>query len=268
VTVVSREKIVRRPPADVFDFVATKHFENHPRWDPELLEMTQTSPGPVGIGTTARVVRRQGRRRVEGTATVTAYEPGRVAAWDVRFGRFLLRQRSEYAPEEGGRATRLRLTIETRAWADSTPAAAHACALSQDDGQEPQHDRHPYRSKPAVNEPLTLAPVRLRASSDAQRPENDGVGSELARDRLERPLVPPRAIEYLGWFNHVPLHQSIRRSGPRASNRTPANAVRIDGCWRYRNARHGATLPRERPASRACLNAALAFSSLEAGPRR
>ena len=115
VTVVSRERIVRRPPADVFDFVATKHFENHPRWDPELLEMTQTSPGPVGIGTTARVVRRQGRRRVEGTATVTAYEPGRFAAWDVRFGPFLLRQRSEYAPEEDGRATRLRLTIETRA---------------------------------------------------------------------------------------------------------------------------------------------------------
>jgi hypothetical protein len=115
VTVVSSERIVRRPPAEVFDFVATNHFKNHPRWDPDLLEMTQTSPGPMAIGTTARMVRRQGRRRVEGTATVTAYEPNRVAAWDVRFGPFLLRQRSEYVPEEGGRATRLRLTVETRA---------------------------------------------------------------------------------------------------------------------------------------------------------
>ena len=114
-TVVTSARIVRRPPAQVFDFVATNHFENHPRWDPDLLEMTQTSPGPVGIGTTARVVRRQGWRRVEGTATVTAYDPDRLAAWDVRFGPFLLRQRSDYAPEQGGRATRLRLTVETRA---------------------------------------------------------------------------------------------------------------------------------------------------------
>jgi hypothetical protein len=33
----------------------------------------------------------------------------------VRFGPFLLRQRSEYAPEQGGRATRVRLTAETSA---------------------------------------------------------------------------------------------------------------------------------------------------------
>jgi hypothetical protein len=77
--------------------------------------MTQTSPAPVGVGTTARVVRRQGRRRVEGSATVTEYEPDRRAAWEVRFGPFLLRQRAELVPERGGAATRLRLSIETRA---------------------------------------------------------------------------------------------------------------------------------------------------------
>ena len=114
-TTVTSEGVVRRPPSEVFDFVARNHFENHPRWDPDLLEMIQTSPGPVGVGTTARVVRRQGRRQVEGTATVTAYDPDRAAAWDVRFGPFLLRQRSEYALEQGGRATRLRLTVETSA---------------------------------------------------------------------------------------------------------------------------------------------------------
>ena len=112
---VTSERVVRRPPDEVFEFVATNHFENHPRWDPDLLEMTQTTPGPVRVGTAARVVRRQGRRRVEGTATVTAYEPNRTAAWDVRFGRFLLRQRSDYAPEMDGRATRVRLTVETSA---------------------------------------------------------------------------------------------------------------------------------------------------------
>jgi Polyketide cyclase / dehydrase and lipid transport len=115
VTTISSERIVRRPPAEVFDFVARNHFRNHPRWDPDVVEMTQTTPGPVGVGTTARVVRRQGKREVEGTATVTEFEPDRAAAWDVRFGSFQLHQRSEYEPEQDGGATRLRLAIETRA---------------------------------------------------------------------------------------------------------------------------------------------------------
>ncbi len=114
-TVVTVEGIVRRPPEVVFDFVATHHFENHPRWDPDLLEMSQTSAGPVGVGTTARVVRRQGRGRVEGTATLVDYEPDRRAAWDVCFGPFRLNQRAELVPEQRGTATRLRLSIDTSA---------------------------------------------------------------------------------------------------------------------------------------------------------
>ena len=114
-SVVEVETVVRCPPQAVFDFVARRHFENHPRWDPDLVEMTQTSPGPVGVGTTARVIRRQGRQRVEGTATVTEFQPDRRAAWDVRFGPFRLDQRAEFVPENGGSATRLRLAINTTA---------------------------------------------------------------------------------------------------------------------------------------------------------
>jgi hypothetical protein len=115
VTVVRAERIVHRPVEQVFDFVATRHFENHPRWDPDLLEMRQTSPGPAGQGATALVVRRQGRGRVEGTATVTEYEPCRRAAWDVQFGSFTLRQAVDLSPEQEGAATRLRLSIESHA---------------------------------------------------------------------------------------------------------------------------------------------------------
>jgi hypothetical protein len=114
-TVVSMERVIERPPSAVFDFVATHHFENHPKWDPDVLEMRQTSPGDVRTGTTAQVVRRQGSRRVEGTATVTEYVPDRSAAWDVRFGSFLLKQQAEVIPERSGEATRLRLIIQTRA---------------------------------------------------------------------------------------------------------------------------------------------------------
>jgi hypothetical protein len=114
-TMVSVERIVQRPPDVVFDFVARRHFENHPRWDPDVLEMSQTSSGPVGVGTTARVLRRQGRGRVEGTATVVAFEPDRRAGWDVRFGPFRLDQRAEFEPQHDGASTRLRLSIETSA---------------------------------------------------------------------------------------------------------------------------------------------------------
>jgi hypothetical protein len=112
---VTVEKIVQRPPDIVFDFVARHHFENHPRWDPDLLEMNQMFSGPVQVGTTARVVRRQGRRRVEGTATVREYQPTRSATWEVRFASFRLKQRAELTPERGGAATRLRLSIDTSA---------------------------------------------------------------------------------------------------------------------------------------------------------
>ena len=113
--VISVEGVIERPPGIVFDFVATHHFQNHPKWDPDVLEMTQTSPGTVRTGTTAQIVRRQGARRVEGTATVTEYEPDRSAAWEVRFGTFVLNQRAELIPERGGAATRLRLTVDTTA---------------------------------------------------------------------------------------------------------------------------------------------------------
>lgn len=114
-TFISVERVIARPPRTVIDFVAAHHFQNHPKWDPDVLEMTQTSPGVVRTGTTARVVRRQGGSRVAGTATVTEYEPDRSAAWEVRFGRLILNQRAELIPEQGGAATRLRLVIETRA---------------------------------------------------------------------------------------------------------------------------------------------------------
>ena len=115
VSIVRVERVVHAPPAEVFDHVAVHHFDNHPRWDPDVLEMTQTSPGPVGVGTTASVVRKQGKRRVDGVAIVTAYEPVRAAAWRVEFGQFQLLQDVALVPEEAGAATRLSLGIETTA---------------------------------------------------------------------------------------------------------------------------------------------------------
>ena len=114
-SVVKVERRVLAPQETVFDHVATRHFENHPLWDPEVLEMRQSSPGPVGVGTTARVIRRQGSKHVEGTATVTEYQPISAAAWEVHFDVFRLQQRVEVQPVGDGDASLLRLEISATA---------------------------------------------------------------------------------------------------------------------------------------------------------
>jgi Polyketide cyclase / dehydrase and lipid transport len=64
---LSASQVIERPPAEVFRFIATDHFQNHPKWDPAVTAITKTSPGPMGVGTTARLVRTDRGRRVEGT---------------------------------------------------------------------------------------------------------------------------------------------------------------------------------------------------------
>jgi hypothetical protein len=105
---------ITAPPADVFRFVATEHFRNHPTWDPAVLEMTQTSPGPMSQGTTARLVRSDGGRRTEGVVTVTRFEPDRAFAAVAEFGPFRLVQQAIFSPTPTG-GTRLTLVIDTRA---------------------------------------------------------------------------------------------------------------------------------------------------------
>ena len=102
------------PPSEVFRFVATEHFQNHPKWDPAVLEMTRTSPGPMGPGTTARLVRSDAGRRTEGIVTVTRFEPDRAFAAVVEFGPFRLDQHAICSPTTNG-GTRLTLVIDTRA---------------------------------------------------------------------------------------------------------------------------------------------------------
>jgi hypothetical protein len=72
---LSASQVIERPPAEVFRFVATDHLQNHPKWDPAVTAITQTSPGPMGVGATARLVRTDRGRRVEGTVEVTEYRP-------------------------------------------------------------------------------------------------------------------------------------------------------------------------------------------------
>jgi hypothetical protein len=111
---LSASQVIQRPPTEVFRFVATEHFQNHPKWDPAVTSITQTSPGPMGVGTTARLVRTDRGRRVEGSMEVTEYQPVRSFTEVSRFGPFTLHARATLAPVAPS-STRLELVIDTRA---------------------------------------------------------------------------------------------------------------------------------------------------------
>lgn len=72
--VVSHSLVIRRPPADVFAFVADP--SRLPRWQ-ATVNVEQLTPGPVGPGTRFREEQAAlGRRRTQITEVV-AHEPGR-----------------------------------------------------------------------------------------------------------------------------------------------------------------------------------------------
>jgi Polyketide cyclase / dehydrase and lipid transport len=111
---LAASQVIERPPAEVFRFVATNHFENHPKWDPAVASITKTSPGPMGVGTTARLVRTDRGRRVEGTMEVTEYQPVSRFTEVSQFGPFTLHARARLAPVAPA-STRLELVIDTHA---------------------------------------------------------------------------------------------------------------------------------------------------------
>ena len=71
---------VEKSPAEVFDFVAAGFFEHHPLWDPAITELTNHTPGPVGVGTKGTEVRRfLGKQSAD--FEVVEFEPGRRFAF-------------------------------------------------------------------------------------------------------------------------------------------------------------------------------------------
>jgi hypothetical protein len=111
---LAASQVIERPPAEVFRFVATEHFQHHPTWDPAVTSITKTSPGPTGVGTTARLVRTDRGRQLQGSMEVTEYEP--VSSFTVvsRFGPFTLQARTTFAPVAPA-STSLQLVIDTHA---------------------------------------------------------------------------------------------------------------------------------------------------------
>lgn len=72
---------VRRPPEAVFDVIGTHVYENHPKWESEVVEIRPLTDPPMRVGSRAVMVRREYGRRSEVTYEVTDFEQDRRIAF-------------------------------------------------------------------------------------------------------------------------------------------------------------------------------------------
>lgn len=168
---VEHEVVIRRPVGEVFDFVSDS--EHLPAWTAGVKRVSRSSPGPIGVGTTYRVVAKMLGRRVESTYEVTAYEPDRLVALRMTSPLFAFEETYRFEPEDAGRTVvqveadvhpsgalrflgpllglamqrqvqsdhrRLRSTLERRSTRAATRVGRAAPAAAEDEPPEPAHD--------------------------------------------------------------------------------------------------------------------------------
>jgi uncharacterized protein YndB with AHSA1/START domain len=93
--------LVRRPVEDVFGVLSDP--ENAPKWSPNALEETLTSPRPVRVGSTRRaVVKTLGGRTAENHAVCTAFDLNRRIAWRSTSAPVPFEVTVNFIPHDGG----------------------------------------------------------------------------------------------------------------------------------------------------------------------
>ena len=77
---ITVEHPVPRSAEDTFDVIGTHLYENHPKWEREVVEIRRITPDPVGVGSRAVMVRREFGRTTESEYVITEFEPSRRLA--------------------------------------------------------------------------------------------------------------------------------------------------------------------------------------------
>ncbi|MDD1655126.1 MAG: SRPBCC family protein [Methanomicrobiales archaeon] len=91
---------IKRPVEQIFTYTTdAKHW---PKWNSVIVESEQTSPGPVGVGTTFRGTSRLMGRSMPWTAKVTEFEANRGYGKKIDSGAVIIEQHNTYHPMEGG----------------------------------------------------------------------------------------------------------------------------------------------------------------------
>jgi carbon monoxide dehydrogenase subunit G len=99
--------VINRPLEEVFAELAD--LENNKKWRSGTIEAEKTSVGPIGVGTTYRMVNGTFGQRMEGEAEVTEFESNRRFVTKNRSGVAIETERI-FEPAEGG--TRVTFTVK------------------------------------------------------------------------------------------------------------------------------------------------------------
>ena len=99
---------IKRTVEDVWAVIS--NVENNPKWSSAALEAKQTSPGPIGVGTTARFVGKFLGRRIESDSVVTEFEANRKYSFESKSGPFPIKGSYTVEHTEGG--TRVTATFD------------------------------------------------------------------------------------------------------------------------------------------------------------
>jgi uncharacterized membrane protein len=107
-TRIEHTVIINRPVEEVFAFM--EQAANMPKWAEKVVEAEQTSPGPVGLDTTCRVVNQAMGQTFEQTFVVTEYERNRIYAAKTTSGPIDMSMKYTIEPMDGG--TKLHVVTE------------------------------------------------------------------------------------------------------------------------------------------------------------
>src|SRR5574341_2376769 len=102
--------VINRPIEDVFAVLS--NLENNPKWDSVALEAKKTSEGPIGVGTTWRIVQKALGQRLEIVAEFTEYEPNQKTTLKSKSGPFPIEVRRTYKPVDDG--TQVNFVLEAQ----------------------------------------------------------------------------------------------------------------------------------------------------------
>lgn len=109
---VEASAVVDAPPGEVFDFLADP--ANLPRWQTGIVSAERTSPDPVGVGSTARVVRELAGQRMAVDLAITAYEAGRRLVLESSVSGIGVEATLELAPRADATDLRFEMTIRAQ----------------------------------------------------------------------------------------------------------------------------------------------------------
>lgn len=104
------EVTINRSVEDVFAILS--NAENDPTYSSLVVEARRTSPGPIGVGTTARLVSRMFGRRIVNDWTVTEFDPNRTYAWQRTSGGVPLGGRMTFDEVDGRTRVSATITVE------------------------------------------------------------------------------------------------------------------------------------------------------------